>query len=111
MQYNEQQIFQHKLSAEIVDGIIGRAFALVEKRKKSIDEKTIFNFIKSEFRKNDLLFDRQACIVAFNENAAFSNSFTICPLENHPRLPPFFLDGHNDFSFATSSKLLPWVTS
>ena len=71
MQYNEQQIFQHKLSAEIVDGIIGRAFALVKKRKRSIDEKTIFNFIKSEFRKNDLLFDRQACIVAFNENAAF----------------------------------------
>ena len=38
-------------------------------------------------------------------NTAFSNSFTIWPLPNVPRLPPFCADGQVEYSFAASSKL------
>src|SRR3989344_5556740 len=47
----------------------------------------------------------------FPEKQASSNSLTICPLPNQPRLPPFFFEGHKDLSLASSSKDFPWLRS
>lgn len=70
---NKEKIVQHKLAAERLDAIKDGVFKLIGKNIGKISEYEINEFIISEFKKNNLITQKEypTQIVAFDKNTSF----------------------------------------
>lgn len=84
MQWNKNEIENHKKAAELLDKIKDSALELI-KNTPGITEYQVQQYIKEEFNNNNLLTDRDNAIVAFRENTGFVHYY---PAEDCKKLEP-----------------------
>jgi len=74
MQWTEKQILQHRKAAVLLKKIIDDAFIYIQKNSRCT-EYNVQQFILGQFKKNNLLTDKDPPIVGFNANAAIPHYF------------------------------------